>query len=377
MLKVLHISKYYSPYIGGIEQVARDCVNSLKDKYEQKVICFNHEKGNSIDKVDDVEIIRVGCFAKISSQSISFSYGKQLTKVINDFKPNIVIFHYPNPFVAHYLLKFKTKKNFKVLTYWHLDITRQKILGKLFHGQNKRLISMSDHILGATPIHINGSKYYSYFKQKAIVLPYALDENRLIISNEEKNFALKIRKDNEGKIIGFFIGRHVPYKGLEYLIRASALLDDRFIFYIAGNGPLTDELKSLAKNDKKIVFVGKIPDDKWRSYLYACDIFCFPSITKNECFGLALAEAMYYGKPSITFKINNSGVNYVNLKDITGFECENCNYEEYANSLKILAEDSALRSSMGIAAKKRVMDNFTFNKFKLNLISLLDEIIGG
>ena len=41
MKRILHISKYYYPFSGGTEQIARDCVNALKDEYEQKVIAFN------------------------------------------------------------------------------------------------------------------------------------------------------------------------------------------------------------------------------------------------------------------------------------------------------------------------------------------------
>lgn len=44
MKRILHISKYYYPFSGGTEQIARDCVNALKDEYEQKVIAFNDGK---------------------------------------------------------------------------------------------------------------------------------------------------------------------------------------------------------------------------------------------------------------------------------------------------------------------------------------------
>lgn len=29
-MKILHISKYYFPYVGGVEQVARDVVGGVK-----------------------------------------------------------------------------------------------------------------------------------------------------------------------------------------------------------------------------------------------------------------------------------------------------------------------------------------------------------
>ena len=85
--------------------------------------------------------MRAGCFAKISSQSLSFSYKKLLKREFKEFAPDVVVFHYPNPFAAHYLLKrLKKAPKTKLILYWHLDITKQKILGKLFKGQNIRLL---------------------------------------------------------------------------------------------------------------------------------------------------------------------------------------------------------------------------------------------
>ncbi len=373
MMRVLHISKYYHPFIGGIEQVAHDCVEALKDEAEQKVICFNHMKGTVLDVLDDVEIIRVGCQAKVSSQSLAISYGNHLKKVIKNFKPDVVIFHYPNPFVAHYLEKYRKNKKFKLIIYWHLDITKQKILGKLFDGQNKRIIKMADYVVGATPIHINSSKYYEYFKNKSCVLPYAINESRLKMSFEEKEKASEIKKIDFDKTICFAMGRHVPYKGMEYLIKVSKLLDDRFKFYIAGSGPLTDNLKQSAKDDKKVIFLGKIDDSTWRSYVNACDIFCFPSVTRNEAFGLALAEAMYFKKPAVTFHIDGSGVNYVGLNGITCIECENGNVESFKSALLKLSGDQALRHSLGESGHDRVVSMFTFDSFKSNLKALIEK----
>ena len=96
-MKILQISNYLYPHIGGIEQVARDCATALKNEnIQQKIMCFNHEKGTKVDFVDEIEVIRVGCFAKIASQSLSFAYKRELKKIISEFQPNIVIFHHPN-----------------------------------------------------------------------------------------------------------------------------------------------------------------------------------------------------------------------------------------------------------------------------------------
>ena len=374
MEKVLHISKYYFPFIGGVEQVARDCVNALKDKYEQKVICFNHEKGDSVDEVDGVEVVRASCFAKIASQSLSMDYEKLLKKVLNEFKPDYVVFHYPNPFVGSILTKYFKKKTFKLILWWHLDIVKQKFLKIFFEGQNKKLLKYADKIVATSPNYVEGSPYLSINKEKCVVIPCCFNIDRMAYNDSNIEASLELKKKYEGKTILFSFGRHVPYKGLTYLIQASKLLDDSYKVLIGGKGPLTEELENEAKGDSKVEFLGKISDDDLKNYFLASDIFCFPSITRNEAFGIGLAEAMYYGKPSVTFTIPCSGVNWVSIHNETGLECENGNVQAYADAIKKLASDKALREKLGAAAKERSIEHFTYEKFKENTIQLFNSL---
>ena len=386
MKRVLQISKDYYPFLGGTEQVARDMTKAIQRMggAEQKIICFNADASDEThvckkeqtiyDEIDGVEVIRCGCQLKIASQSISADYGKELQKIMDGFKPEIVILHYPNPFAAHFLLKYR-KWDFKLAVYWHLDITKQKILKYFFSEQNIRLINRSDCILGATPTHLNESAFTPYFEGKKQILPYMIDEKKLVLSEEELTYAQKIKEKYAGKKIGFFIGRHVEYKGLSYLIKASKKLqDEKISFMIAGTGELTERLKESAANDKKIEFLGAISDSEKRSYLFASDIICFPSITRNEGFGLALAEGMYFGKPAVTFTIPGSGVNYVNLNGVTGIECPNCDAEAYAEALRTLCRDDKLREQYGRAARQRVLEHFTAEKFDENVKKLISEL---
>lgn len=384
MIKVLQISNYQYPHIGGIEQVARDIADSLinRDDIEQKIICFNeeaedgeyvcHRNETVCENVKGVEVIRCGCITKVASQSLSFTFGKELKKVLTEFAPDIVIFHYPNPYQAAFLLPL-LKERTRLILYWHLDIIKQKILGKIFHGQTIKLLQRADKIVATSPNYIDGSKYLSQFRDKCMVIPNCIQPERLLPDEYTVEKVKKIKEQYSGKTICFAVGRHVPYKGMEYLIRASKLLGDNFAILIGGKGPLTEELKKLAASDKKVEFLGRVSDSDLIAYYEACDIFAFPSITKNEAFGIALAEGMYFARPAVTFTIPGSGVNYVNLADETGLECPNGDEKAYAKALVKLDEDDELRKKLGESARKRVEELFMFDQLKAKINELIDS----
>lgn len=100
---------------------------------------------------------------------------------------------------------------------------------------------------------------------------------------------------------------------MEILFKIKCIVYLDFRIYITGTGELTEKLHEEARGDNKITFTGRIDDTELKALILASDMFCFPSISKNEAFGLALAEGMYYEKPAVTFTIPGSGVNYGNI----------------------------------------------------------------
>lgn len=378
MKRILHVSKYYYPFRGGTEQIAQDCVNACKGSYRQMVICFNHgedSKANRKDVVDGVKVIRAGVFATVASQGLSVSYKKLLKKTIHSFKPDIIVFHYSNPFVAHFLLP-RIPASCKFIIFWHLDIVRQKVLGRLFAGQNLRLLKRADLLIAASPNYVEGSPWLSRARDKCVVIPDCINVDRLKLTLEAEKRAARIREENKGKTICFAVGRHTAYKGFMYLIRAARLLDDSFQFFITGKGEETPRLKAEAAGDPKIHFLGLVDDEELKAYLTAMDIFCFPSVTKNEAFGVALAEAMYFEKPAVTFTIPGSGVNYVCLSGENGIEVPNRDVEKYAAALKMLAADGDLRRRLGAVGRQRVEENFLNRQFTQSILKQVNRLAG-
>jgi len=371
MPKILHITKHYPPYVGGIETVCRDMVVALKGDYEQTVIAFNDAKETVNELVDGVPVVRVGVERVIASQPLSKGYKKALFNAFETFHPDIIHFDYPNPYAAFYLKKAMKKYHFagKLYVFWHMDIVKQKILRLFFGPQTKALIKRADRIVATSPNYLKDTSYLPNVDPSKIqVIPLRVGEERLTITKEQETKAASIKSEFPGKKIVFFFGRHVPYKGLGKLIEANKHLDQEKIeILIGGKGPLTEELKEAANDMKNVRFLGRLADDDINAYLMACDIFAFPSITRNEAFGISLAEALHFGKPAVTFTIVGSGVNYVSVNNETGLEAPNGDAEALADNIRRLAEDGELYHRLSLGAEKRAEALFSPDSFEANI----------
>jgi glycosyltransferase involved in cell wall biosynthesis len=365
-MKILQLPNYYPPHNGGIENTCHDIVSITNMKYENFVLCFNDKRATVIENFNETIVMRIGIIVTILSQSIAPSYKKSLQNVINEYKPDYIHIHLPNPLAMIALLSCKYQK--KIIVHWHSDIIKQKMLKYLFRAFEIKLCERADKIIATSPNYVEYSDLLKQYKGKVIVIPSIVSDKKMIISDNIRSYANQIKKEYSNKTICLTIGRHVSYKGFKYLIDSAKLLDkSKYIFVFIGKGPLTKSLKKRARDLQNVLFLGSISDDEMKMWQLACDIFCFSSITKNEAFGLSLAETMYFGKPAVTYTIKGSGVNYVSVDKITGLEAPNKNVKAYAGHIELLATDFLLREEYGKNAHERIINNFVKEQMLLNL----------
>ena len=352
-MRILHISKYYFPYLGGVESICKYLVERMP-KHITSVVCFNNQRENAVDEINGHRIYRIATFVNIARQALSLSYKNGLRWAILTEKPDVIQFHWANPFPA-ILLRLVMPKDVKLVLHWHMDIIRQWYLYWVVRPWEKWIIKRADCIVVTSPQYRDGSKPLQKVKEKIRIVPNAIDEKLFELRIGDKERIQEIRALYNGKPIVFFMGRHTKYKGLPHLIEAEQYMKSDCVIVIGGKGPLTKRLKALAKkrNSARIHFVGRLSEDDLRCYLYAASVFAFPSVTKNEAFGVALAEAMYCYTPAVTFTIEGSGVNWVNLNGITGIEVSqkgNLN-QVYAEALDKLVRDTSLQKEYSKAAQ--------------------------
>lgn len=214
------------------------------------------------------------------------------------------------------------------------------------------------------------------------------DSNVLLLHNgidtgvfdPAKSHRQKIRdefniKDNE-LLIGM-LARFSPGKGHEEFIKAAAILNQKnnhLKFVIVGEASRGEDeyansIKEYAyKNIPGIIFTGYRSDTP--DILSAMDIFVFPS--HSESFGIALAEALACGVPSVCS--NSEGVPDIAIDNETSFFFETKNYNDLVEKVQTLISSDELRTKFAGASRKRAVECFDITNHTDRLLSYYELV---
>lgn len=370
-MKILQIGKFYLPHSGGVEKVHFDLVEGLNEKGVQTdVLCANHLKGNSFFD-EHYKIFAAHTIKVLASTPLSYSIIPILKKIQHNY--DIIHIHLPNPMAN--LAVFLTQPKAKIILHWHSDIIRQKKLLKLYAPLQTWLLKKADKIVITTPTYVEGSSTLKKYKDKITCIPIGIDNKELTVNETKLN---ELKKEYKGKKIVFYLGRLVYYKGIEYLIEASKSLPDDTIILIAGIGELKDKLQKqihFYNLEDKVKLLGKIPFEELGAYYQLCDIFCLPSTERSEAFGVVQIEAMAFGKPVISTSIKGSGVDWVNLNNVSGIIVPPKDANKLAEAIIELLTDEKKYQQLSIGAKKRYEEEFTKEKMVEKFRNLYLEIL--
>ena len=183
-----------------------------------------------------------------------------------------------------------------------------------------------------------------------------------------------VGREQEGRIL-VAVGRLVPQKGFDLLLKAFARLSSRhpdWKLVIWGEGPERATLEGLRKGldlEERSALPGNHP----RIYeaLSEADLFVLSS--RFEGFPNALCEAMAMGLPAVSFDCP-SGPSQIIRSGEDGFLVPLGDQEGLVQALDQLMADSVLRASMGIRARE-VVERFSLEQILARWEACIAEVV--
>jgi len=188
-------------------------------------------------------------------------------------------------------------------------------------------------------------------------------------------------KDDEAMIL--FIGRLVGVKGVDKLIMAMPHILQKIPkakLVILGLGDLQEYLKNLVnymRLDNYVKFRFEfLPEEERILHYAACDVAVFPS--HYEPFGIVVLEAMSMEKPVVVGAAGVSGMREIVIccgEDQCGYHVDPSNPTDIAWGIISVLENPDKMKCLGKNGRKRVLEEFTWDKIAERTLGLYEQMI--
>lgn len=214
--------------------------------------------------------------------------------------------------------------------------------------------------------------------RKMFVIPNGLDIDTLP-PGDPAGFRKKFGIKPSEKIV-LFLSRLSWKKGLDTLVDAFAGLSrdmPEAVLVIAGGddenyrGEVEANVVSH-RLEKKVIFTGELNGMERSSAYEAADVFCLPSYAEN--FGVAVAEAMYFGVPVVVSdavglapRISEHEAGFVVRKDVL----------EVKFALFKILKNSKNGEAMGARGRRLVAEEFSYSAVADKFYEAYDNLVVG
>ena len=372
MIRILTFGRYADDNFGGLERYVFELARGLQGEVEYTNIVAR--RGEAPDLPIVSETIHARPWLQLGGTPICPTMPWHALRRHRARPYDLVHLQFPADPMAHLATALMPRTVPRIIS-WHSDIIRQRAMLQLYRPFLERLIRSADAFIGATPAHFSSSQQLPAEPRRGAyhIVPYGFDLERF---RARPALADELRRLHRAKLVVFALGRHVYYKGFQFLIRALRTLPGAKLL-LGGQGPLTAQLAQTARDAgvaDRVVFVGRIAEPELPAYYHACDVFCLPSIEPAEAFGIVQIEAMASAKPVVCCELGN-GVTWVNRDGLTGLVVAPADSEALAAALRRLDEDPALRARLGEQGRARALASFTTEAMARGTLQVYRQVL--
>lgn len=247
------------------------------------------------------------------------------------------------------------------------------------------IVRFADGIIGECPQDKDDlMNHYDADPDRIAVIPCGVNPNEFFPVH--KNLSRKLLNlDDDEKII-LQLGRVVPRKGIDNVIRAFALTaipgKKLKLVIVGGEGAVSGigeneemrRLKHLAAElnvAENVIFEGRKERSELKYYYSAADLFI--TTPWYEPFGITPLEAMACGTPVIGADVG--GIKHSVVDGKTGMLIPPNNPQVLSDRIQLLLCNEKLIDNMGERARQHVQENFTWRKVALKVKRLYELIL--
>jgi glycosyltransferase involved in cell wall biosynthesis len=388
-MDVCFTSHRYAPLVGGYENQLKLLAENLSKFFNVKVVTFKLTNSPAFESSNRVEVYRVTPQLVFFRVPFSVSYIRMISKMNFD----ILHAHGFVPIVSDLSIFFaKSMKKIAVYTH-HFDgnVQDSKTLNLFadFYDRTAGRLSVrfADAIVATSKSYAETSPIIKHHMDKVHVIPCLVDCNSFEPQPASKVNALKRQLGLKDEKIVLFVGRIVPYKGLEYLVKAFERVrketGEKFHLLLIGEAEgkhITDKseyyqsLRNLAnENDVRssIHFLGWVEEPQLPLYYSLADVVVLPSVMRGEAFGSVLLEALACGTPIVASSIsgvkdvlkgNNSIGSYVLPKDDLALS-------------KAIVNKAYQKRDVTVRCREFAVDNYSVEKIVKKYVDLYSSLI--
>jgi glycosyltransferase involved in cell wall biosynthesis len=295
---------YYSPYVSGLTNVARDLAEGLAARgWRVCVVASKHDPELATHEfVNGVEVIRAPVLAKVGKGTI----GLNLTRLALREMARSTVVNLHLPLVEAGLLARLSPV--PVVSTYHCDVSLPTgdgpLVRRLVNAAQHRAIDFSSRVaLRRSAAAVVSSEDYARHSR----MWSAIDGRMVAVPPPcpPRGAGHPTFRRGEGLHVGF-LGRIVEEKGVEHLVDAFLALDDPDARLLVGGdyldvagGSVAERVRRHIGDDPRIAMLGFIPEEDLDDFYASLDVFALPSVNAFEAFGIVQVVAMMAGVPAL------------------------------------------------------------------------------
>ncbi len=362
-MRILQVSPYFYPYVGGQERYVRSLAKGLIDRgHEVEVFTSNFPRGKRRETIDGIDVKRFDPLCRPLNNAISPSIFFALIKHHHDF--DLVHCHNEHAALSQYCGLTKPLSKVPLVITCHGILRFDNLAKDLFEHaysttMGARLLKKANKVIAISDSDKTYIKSLGVHLDRIEVIPNGVDVARY---NYENTRSMLPRNETfQGKRIILFVGPVIKRKGPHILLQAIPKVIREYpnvIFIFTGKGDFSENLEQLshAMNLEEYTrFLGYVPDDQLHSLYQRSEALVLPSF--SEALSYTILDAFAFSKPVISSQIPC-------IKDYlseTALLVQPGDSEGLADAILQLLDDEKLAEELGARGRKLVETRFTWD----------------